>query len=119
MILSEAPPERGTTGAAIGYPGGGDLTVAPASVTATYEIGGPDIYGGGISERSVVGLRAHVRPGNSGGPLVVAPGVVGGVVFGASRTTADVGYAIGADQARASIGPFIGSTAAVGTGACL
>ena len=119
MILSEAPPERGTTGAAIGYPGGGDLTVAPASVTATYEIGGPDIYGGGISERSVVELRAHVRPGNSGGPLVVAPGVVGGVVFGASRTTADVGYAIGADQARASIGPFIGSTAAVGTGACL
>jgi hypothetical protein len=44
---------------------------------------------------------------------------VGGVVFGASRTTADVGYAIGADQARESIGPFIGSTTPVGTGDCL
>jgi hypothetical protein len=31
----------------------------------------------------------------------------------------EVGYAIGADQARASLGPFIGSTMAVGTGRCL
>jgi S1-C subfamily serine protease len=119
MALSPEPPQRGTSAAAIGYPGGGALTVAPAAVTATYDVGGPDIYGGGISERSVVEMRVQVRPGNSGGPLVVAPGVVGGVVFGASRTNPDVGYAIGADQAMASIGPFIGSTAPVGTGACL
>ena len=119
LRLSAEPPQRGTHGAAMGYPGGGELTVVPAAVTATYEIGGPDIYGSGISERSVVELRTRVRPGNSGGPLMVAPGVVGGVVFGASRTTSDVGYAIGADQATASIGPFIGSTAPVGTGGCL
>jgi S1-C subfamily serine protease len=88
-------------------------------VTASYEIGGPNIYGDGIVERSVIEMRTHVRPGNSGGPLVVAPGTAGGVVFGASRTSPDVGYAIGADQALASIGPFIGSTAPVGAGACL
>ena len=33
------------------------------------------------------------------------------MVFGGSRVADDVGYAIGSDQALASIGPFIGSTA--------
>jgi S1-C subfamily serine protease len=119
LQLSTTGPERGWTGVALGYPGGGELTIQPAAVTAAFEIGGPDIYGTSIVERSVVELRTHVRPGNSGGPLVVAPGVVGGVVFGSSRTAADVGYAIGSDQALESIGPSIGSTAAVGTGGCL
>jgi S1-C subfamily serine protease len=103
----------------LGYPGGGELTVTGAAVTATYDITGPDIYGEGHVPHSVVEVRGEIRRGNSGGPLVTAPGVVGAVVFGASRTSADVGYAIGADQAREAIGPFIGSTAAVDTGACL
>ena len=119
LQLSTEPPQRGVIGAALGYPGGGDLTVAPAAVTASYRIGGPNIYGDGVVDRSVVEMRTLIRPGNSGGPLVVAPGTVGGVVFGASRASPDVGYAIGADQALASIGSFVGSTTPVGTGACL
>jgi uncharacterized membrane protein required for colicin V production len=119
LRLMSQPPGRGSTGVAIGYPGGGDLTVAPAGVTASYERGGPDVYGQGIHERSIVELRTQIRPGNSGGPLVVEPGIVGGVVFGASRASPDVGYAIGPDQAMASVGPYIGSTSAVDTGACL
>lgn len=119
LRLSDSAPLRGTTGVALGYPGGGDLAATPAAVTAAFSAGGPDIYGEGISERSVVEMTAQIRPGNSGGPLVIAPGVVGGVVFGAARATPDVGYAIGADQALERLGPAIGSTTAVGTGACL
>jgi len=119
LTLNAQRPTRGTAGVALGYPGGGDLTVTAAAVTAAYEISGPDIYGSGTSQRSVVELRSGIRRGNSGGPLIVAPGTVGGVVFGASRLNARVGYAIGADQATASLGPFIGSSAAVDTGACL
>jgi S1-C subfamily serine protease len=119
LQLSELAPGRGTTGVAIGYPGGGDLTITPAGVTAAFRAGGPNIYGDGLSERSVVEMTARIRPGNSGGPLVIAPGVVGGVVFGASRTAPEVGYAIGSDQALERLGPTIGSTAAVDTGACL
>ena len=119
LRLSQTVPARGTTGVALGYPGGGDLTATPAAVTATFRAGGPDIYGDGITERSVVEMTAQIRRGNSGGPLVVAPGVVGGVVFGASRVAADVGYAIGADQALERLAPSFGSTTAVGTGACL
>lgn len=120
LALSPSAPGRGSTGVALGFPGGGDLTVSAAAVTATYRIGGPDIYGDeSDAPRSVVELRADVRGGNSGGPLVVEPGVAGGIIFGASRMDPGVGYAIGADEAVAQIGPSIGSTAPVATGACL
>lgn len=119
LQLSPRAPTRGTTAAALGFPGGGDLTVTAAGVTATHDILGPNIYGEGQYDRNVVELRAQIRHGNSGGPLVVAPGVVGGVVFGASRLSAEIGYAIGSDEAVERIGPFIGSTTAVDTGACL
>ena len=119
LQLSETAPTRGTTGVALGYPGGGDLTTTPAAVTAAFRAGGPNIYGDGLNERSVVEMTAQIRRGNSGGPLVIAPGVVGGVVFGASRTAPEVGYAIGSDQALELLGPAIGSATAVDTGACL
>lgn len=111
-------PERGDAAVALGHPGGGPLTVSPAAVTATHEVVGPDIYGEGRVEHSVVEMRADITRGNSGGPLVVAPGVVGGVVFGESRTAADVGYAISAPSAAASIGNATQRTAAVDTGPC-
>jgi S1-C subfamily serine protease len=119
LTLARTAPTRGTTGVALGYPGGGELTVTAAGVTASHDIAGPNIYGDGAYQRSIVELRAEVRRGNSGGPLVIEPGLVGGVIFGASRINPEVGYAIGADEAVARIGPFIGSTAAVDTGACL
>ncbi len=119
LRLSESAPTRGTVGVALGYPGGGPFTSSPAAVTAAYDVTGPDIYGAGAVGRSVVEMNTRIRQGNSGGPLVVAPGVVGAVVFGASRVEPDVGFAIGADQAIERLGPSIGSTAAVDTGACL
>ena len=88
-------------------------------MTASHSVLGPNIYGEGAEERSVVELRAGVRRGNSGGPLVIEPGLVGGVIFGSSRINPDVGYAIGSDEAVARLGPFIGATSAVDTGACL
>ena len=119
LQLAPQVPGRGSTGVALGFPGGGDLTVTAAAVTAAHRIAGPDIYGQGAHDRSVVELRAGIRQGNSGGPLVVEPGIVGGVVFGGSRLSPEVGYAIGSDEAAQRLGPFIGATHAVDTGACL
>lgn len=119
LQLSRVAPSRGAPAAVLGYPGGGDLTITSAAVTATYELPGPDIYGNGHFTRTVIELRGQIRRGNSGGPLVVAPGMVGAIVFGASPGSADVGYAIGANEAVERIGPFIGSDVAVDTGACL
>lgn len=118
LRLADADPPRGTTGVALGYPGGGPLSVSPAAVTANYEIVGPNIYGEGRHDHAVVEMRADVERGSSGGPLLVAPGVVGGVVFGESRSVADVGYAIAASQARAAIGNAASRTGAVDTGPC-
>jgi S1-C subfamily serine protease len=118
LELAGSVPPRGTTGVALGYPGGGGLTVSPAAVTANHEIVGPNIYGEGRHEHSVVEMRADIERGSSGGPLVVEPGVVGGVVFGESRSVDDVGYAISAPAAAASIGSAAGSSTPVDTGPC-
>ena len=44
---------------------------------------------------------------------------MGGIVFGTSRVDPNVGYAIGSDEAIDSMGPALGSTIGVDTGACL
>ncbi len=119
LRLAITTPGRGSTAVALGYPGGGDLTVTAAGVTAVHDILGPDIYGNGRHSREIAELRSEVRRGNSGGPLVVEPGIVGGVIFGASRIDPQVGYAIGSAEAVARLTPFVGATAAVDTGACL
>lgn len=119
LRLAQEVPGRGSTGVALGYPGGGDMTVTSAAVTAAHRISGPDIYGDGTHARSVVELRSQIRQGNSGGPLVVEPGIVGGVIFGGSRLSPEVGYAIGPDEAAQRLGPSIGSTQPVSTGECL
>lgn len=118
--LAVAAPGRGTTGVALGFPGGGDLTVTAAGVTNSVAIPGPNIYGQTVSEpRTLVELRAAIRRGNSGGPLVVQTGTVGAVIFGASRVNPEVGYAIGSDEVVERLRPSVGSTAAADTGACL
>jgi len=118
LALAADLPERGMTGVALGYPGGGPLTVSPAAVTATYQIAGPDIYGDGSYPHAIVEIRADIRRGNSGGPLLVGPGLVGGMVFGESRTAADVGYAIAAPEVSSVIGDAGGRTEPAGTGPC-
>jgi uncharacterized membrane protein required for colicin V production len=119
LRLMSTAPGRGSTGAVLGFPGGGAMTVTAGAVTATHLVPGPNIYGEGAYGRTVVELRAEIRRGNSGGPLVVEPGLVGAIIFGASRANPEVGYAIGANDALEHLGPSIGATAPADTGACL
>ena len=118
LELAAEAPRRGTAAVALGYPGGGNLRVSPAAVTANHDVAGPNIYGEGRYQHDVVEMRADIERGSSGGPLIVAQGVVGGVVFGESRTIEDVGYAISAPSAAESIGRTAASTQAVDTGPC-
>jgi S1-C subfamily serine protease len=119
LRLSDTVPPRGTVAGALGHPGGGDLTVIPAVVTAEFDAAGPDIYGAGSVTRSIVELRADVRRGDSGGPLLIAPGVVGGVIFGASRVDAGVGYALAASSVATEIREGTTRTAVVDSGGCV
>lgn len=116
--LARDNPARGTQGAALGFPGGGDFTVSPAAVRAVFSAVGRDIYGEGLVSRTVVELQATVRPGNSGGPFVLADGSVGGLVFARSVSTEGVGYALGVNEVRERLQLAATRTDAVATGDC-
>lgn len=119
LRLAGQTPERGTDAVALGFPGGGPLVFVRAVVTQAFDAAGPDIYSRGSTSRQIVELRADVQRGDSGGPLIVAPGVAGGIVFGASRTNAAVGYAISANSVATEIRQATGNVGAVSSGACL
>ena len=112
--------ERGTTGATLGYPGarGGTLVIKRAAVQAEYDATGKDIYGQSDARREVYELRAPVRQGDSGGPFVLSNGDVAGVVFAASTTDGDIGYALTAAEVEDEIEDGSDRTSAVSTGRC-
>jgi S1-C subfamily serine protease len=112
-------PSRGAIAAAIGFPGGGAMTVIPAAVTNRYDAVGRDIYDNERVTRAILELRADIKRGDSGGPLVLADGSVGGVVFAESRTADDVGYALTPTDVAAVVEPAVGRTSRVGTGQCV
>jgi S1-C subfamily serine protease len=111
--------DRGAKGAVLGYPGGGDLAGSSAAVRRTLFAVGRDIYGEAVVRRQVYELQTEVRPGNSGGPFVTTDGDVAGVVFAASTTDDDVGYALTAAEAEPEIDAARGRSAAVSTGPCI
>jgi S1-C subfamily serine protease len=119
MRFATADPRRGTVGAALGFARGGPLVVLPAGVTGEYPAQGRDIYGKTLVTRDIVELRAGVEPGDSGGPLILEDGTIGGLVFAESRTDDSVGYALTPTSVAVRVEPGIGRTGGVDTGACL
>jgi S1-C subfamily serine protease len=119
LRFAVADPDRGATGATLGYPHGGALTISPAAVAGSYDATGRDIYGARLVSRRILELRAEVDQGDSGGPLVMADGTVGGVVFAEARTNDQVGYALTPTSVATAVEPRIGRTGPVDTGACI
>jgi S1-C subfamily serine protease len=114
LRFATATPDRGVQGAAIGFPGGGPMTVIPAGVTGSYPATGRDIY-----NRNIIELRATIRPGDSGGPLILPDGTMGGLVFAESRTEPSVGYALTPTEVASAVRPAVGRTSAVDLGPCI
>jgi S1-C subfamily serine protease len=119
LTFASDEPQRGDIGATIGYPGGGNKTVEPATVAATYFATGLDVTGKARVTRRIIELRSIVRPGDSGGPLVLEDGTVGGVVFAESKTDPSVGYALSPNEVLQRISGAIGRSQAVDTGPCV
>ena len=108
----------GTTGAVIGYPGGGDEQVVGAEVAARTAAVGRDIYSSSLVRREIYVLRARVRKGDSGGPLVDRSGRGLGVVFAASTVDPNEGYALTAGELRAVLDQVGTSRNEVSVGDC-
>jgi S1-C subfamily serine protease len=105
-------------GAVLGFPEDGPYDVEPARIRGEERLRSPDIYGRGAVVRHVYSLRARVRPGNSGGPLVSRSGTVLGVVFAASVTDPQTGYALTAAQVAQAAAAGLTHSRPVDTGSC-
>ena len=116
--LPTAVGSRGTSGATIGYPGGGSERVAAAAVRAEVPALGRDIYGESQVTREIYVLTADIHPGNSGGPAVDAQGRVMGVVFANSTSDPSEGYALTNGEVAPDIQAGVGRTNGVSTQAC-
>ena len=104
--------------AILGYPQDGPYDVQPGRIRSEQRLRSPNIYGEGTVIREVFSLRGLVRPGNSGGPIVSSAGDVVGVVFAASVTDRDTGYALTAEQVARSATIGLSNQDEVSTGDC-
>jgi S1-C subfamily serine protease len=116
--LPTADAQRGTKGAAIGYPGGGPEKIAPAVIDGEIQAEGRDIYGRELVVRDIWVAEASVEPGNSGGPLVDRDGNVLGVIFASSTSQKGQAYALTDAEVRPDIESAQGHTQAVDVGPC-
>ncbi len=101
-----------------GYPLDAPFTAVPARVGRAELADGPDIYDKTHVIRDIYPIRALVRPGNSGGPLIAAGGQVYGMVFAAAVSVRDTGYALTGSEIAGDLRHGLTRTAAVSTGEC-
>lgn len=119
LTLEKSLPERGEKAAALGFTGGGRQRLIPGVISRTLSPLGRDIYGGSVVAREVIEMRLDVSPGDSGGPVLLSNGNVGGVTFSEARDRPEIGYALSPVSVAASISDALRSTAAVATGPCM
>lgn len=113
---SGAQPQDGV--AILGYPEDGPFDVQAGRIRSEQRLRSPDIYGNGTVIREVYSLRGLIRPGNSGGPIVDSDGEAVGVVFAASVTDRETGYALTAAQVADAAAAGATASDPVDTGAC-
>lgn len=108
----------GTNAVVMGYPGNGPFDAGPARIRAEQQLRSPNIYDDGVVTREVFSLRGTVRSGNSGGPLIGPGGDVLGVVFAASVSDHNTGYALTAEQVADDAEAGTDAEDEVSTGGC-
>jgi len=110
---------RGENVAVVGYPEDGPLTAVAGKIRDVQLASGNDIYGTGTVVRQILALRADVRPGNSGGPVLDATGRVVGIVFASSLDHDATGYAMTARQVSTAVSAGVAASEPVDTGRCV
>lgn len=108
----------GTSAAVEGYPNGGPFSVVPATVLAVGTVPVPNVYDTGAAPREIYALKALVRPGNSGGPLLTGAGDVAGLVFARGVDDTSRGYAITSSQLQPVVTEAPRLQSAVSSGHC-
>ncbi|SHG10403.1 Colicin V production protein [Jatrophihabitans endophyticus] len=109
---------QGTPAVVVGYPQDGPYTVRSARVRSQTTVRGSNIYGNGEVRREIYSVRAVVRSGNSGGPMLGYDGRVLGMVFATALDSKDTGFVLTKDEIDGDADAGRRRTTAVGTGGC-
>ena len=104
--------------AVAGYPKNGLFRAIPARVGSQWPANGPNIYHTGTVTRAIYAVRAAVRPGGAGGPLLAKSGSVYGVIFAVSTTARDTGFALTARAVEPDVRHGARATTPVPTRGC-
>lgn len=102
----------------LGFPLDGPYNAQSARIRDVGPITGPNIYNSGNVTRDIYTIRALVRSGNSGGPLVSPDGQVLGVIFAAAADDPNTGFAVTAEEAAPVAEAGAGRVQATDTGDC-
>ncbi len=116
--LPLASPAPGEAVAVLGFPENGPLDIEPARTGETQRAVSADAYNRGPVERTVTSFRVHVRPGNSGGPVVNTDGEVVATVFASRASSRNAGYGIPSKIVRRHLAVAAERTGPVSTGGC-
>ncbi|MGB9378881.1 MAG: MarP family serine protease [Mycobacteriales bacterium] len=108
----------GTSAVVAGYPLNGPFQAGAARVRGEQRVRGPDIYNSRTVTRDVYALRAEVRSGNSGGPLLAGNGAVLGVIFAAAADDPNTGFALTAAEVTPDARAGATATGRVSTQTC-
>jgi S1-C subfamily serine protease len=119
MTFASRQAAAGGDAIVLGYPLDGPYNAQSARIRDVGKITGPDIYESQNVTREIYTIRALVRSGNSGGPLVGPAGTVLGVIFAAAADDRTTGFAVTADEAAPVASQGAQQTAATGTGRCV
>ena len=113
------PASPGDNAVVAGYPlDATELHLVPARIGGVQNAQGPNIYQTSTVTRQIYEIRAVVKSGNSGGPLLSPQGTVDGVVFAAAVGVSDTGFALTAAQVSADASAGEQLTQPVSTGQC-
>jgi uncharacterized membrane protein required for colicin V production len=118
LPLAPKPAISGLSGLVLGYPLDGPYTASAARVRDRIHLRGPDIYNASTVVRNVYTVRAVVRSGNSGGPLLDGSGQVLGLVFGAAVDNDETGFVLADDEISDDVAAAPSRNTEVSTGSC-
>ncbi len=118
LTFQPQPGKAGDDVVVLGYPLDGPFTATAGKIRQMINLKGPNIYDTGEITRQVYTVRAVVRSGNSGGPMIDPDGRVVGVVFGAALDDQETGFVLTVEQVSASVRAAEQLSRGVNTGTC-
>lgn len=118
LMFAETPAPTGADAVILGYAVGVSFAAIPARVREVIDLTGPNIYHSTQVTREAYTLRAPMKQGVAGGPLIDLDGRVLGVAFGPAIDDPETSFVLTAKEIAPQLAKT-GNTSPQQTGACV